>query len=278
MLRFPEELRSQSSGVLLQCINGLETFYAHMDEMSKAERNLIAFDNIGLLKRAEPYEYIGEVLWLLYGVYIAKYRELLNNLIRSTEYEEFLVFALCGRAIIETTATLRYYNKKIQTVISNAQNLDAFSQNELSQIIVLLDKHAKGGRFDWNDFWKLSYQDMAEKLVAARKNKNGKENQKMNNPQQVNILTTIDSWATDEQLVALAYEFFCELVHPNIGSNFVVMGVKNDSLQVGGETIKSVGRGLAIEGIQFLAPIIREASLNMGQLLGWAATTKPKGI
>ncbi|HXX76680.1 MAG TPA: hypothetical protein VEI50_16230 [Nitrospiraceae bacterium] len=76
--------------------------------------------------------------------------------------------------------------------------------------------------------------------------------------------------------IALIYDFFCELVHPNLGSNFLMMGARDGSLHVAGSTDKSVGGSLTIEGIKFLGPIIKEASLNMAKLLGWAATTKPK--
>jgi len=273
MLRFPEKIRAQASDVLLQCIEGLESFFPHIDSVYR--RNHATFDPVKL-QTAHQFEYVGTVLWLLYGIYAAKYRELLRNVIRSTGDEEFPVFAHCGRGLIETTATLRYYNNKTLAVVLTAKDPDKFSTEKISKIVELLDAHSRGGRFDWAAFWTSNRKDMAEKLVATRKNKKPRIPSDAPNPSQVNIQTAINTWMADEAGIVLIYDFFCELVHPNLGSNFLVMGAQDGSLHVAGPTLKSVGRSLTIEGIKFLVPVIKEASLNMARLMYWAATTKPK--
>ena len=192
----------------------------------------------------------------------------MGTAIRATADDEFLVFAYCGRGIFETTATLRYYNSKTLAILSTTRNRDQFSPEEIANIIGLLDKHSRGGRFDWTAFWTSNRKDMATKLVGARKNKKAHDSDRTS-PSQVSVLTALDSWMADEPGVVLIYDFFCELVHPNLGSNFLAMGAQNGALNVGGSTKKSVGRSLVIEGIQFLAPVIKEASLNMATLLGW---------
>jgi hypothetical protein len=48
--------------------------------------------------------------------------------------------------------------------------------------------------------------------------------------QQVNVLTCIEKWAADAPVVLIAYNLFCDLVHPNIGSNFLVASVKNEEI------------------------------------------------
>ncbi|MGH7233060.1 MAG: hypothetical protein ACREJU_17135, partial [Nitrospiraceae bacterium] len=202
--------------------------------------------------------------------------ELLRNVIRSTADEEFLVFAHCGRGLIETTATLRYYNNKTLAIVMAAKDPDKFSSEEISEIVELLDKHSRGGRFDWGSFWMSKRKDMVERLVAGRKEKKSQIPSDTPNPSQVNVQTAIDSWMTERPGVVLIYDFFCELVHPNLGSNFLVMGARDGFLHIAGPTVKSVGRSLTIEGIKLLGPIIKEASLNMAKLLGWAATTRPK--
>ncbi len=150
MSRFPEKIRAQASGLLLQCIEGLESFCSLIDDVY--DRNHVALDPVRL-QNTHRFEYVGTVLWLLYGIYAAKYRELLRNVISSTADEEFLVFAHCGRGLIETTATLRYYNKKTLAVVMAAKNPAKFSSEEITKIIDLLDKHSRGGRFDWESFW-----------------------------------------------------------------------------------------------------------------------------
>lgn len=274
MLRFPDKIRAQASGLLLQRIEELESFLSHIE--SVYAHNHATFDSLKLQK-THQFEYIGTVLWLLYGIYAAKYRELLKNVIRSTADEDFLVFAYCGRGLIENTAMLRYYNNKINIIVSTSKDPDKFSVEEISRIIELLDKHSRGGRFDWEAFWTSNRKDMAERLVAARKkDKQSHTPLDLPNPTQVNIETAIKSWMGDEGGIILVYDFFCELVHPNLGSNFLVMGARDGSLHVAGPTVKSLGRSLTIEGIKYLAPIIKEASSNMASLLYLAAITKPK--
>src|SRR5207253_8744668 len=96
------------------------------------------------------------------------------------------------------------------------------------------------------------------------------------NPSQVNVITALNQWAADKPGIILAYEFFCELVHPNLGSNLLVMGAKDGHLRVGGTTPRSVGRSLCIEGIQFLAGAGRETVGQLALLLGWWATCGPR--
>lgn len=84
----------------------------------------------------------------------------------------------------------------------------------------------------------------------------------------------IDAWVSDVPTIALIYDFFCEVVHPNLGSNFLVMGADNGSLYVAANREKTVGRSLAIEGIELVAPVVREASACMAQLLMWSAMTE----
>jgi hypothetical protein len=277
MSRFPEKIRAQASGILLQCIEGLESFCSLIDDVY--DRNHFALDPVSL-QNTHRFEYVGTVLWLLYGIYAAKYRELLRNVISSTANEEFLVFAHCGRGLIETTATLRYYNKKTLAVVMAAKDPEKFSSEEITKIIDLLDKHSRGGRFNWESFWMSNRKDMAERLVATRvatlKKKKSQIPSDTPNPSQVSAQTAIDTWMSEEPGIVLVYDFFCELVHPNLGSNFLVMGARDGSLHVAGPTVKSLGRSLAIEGIKFLGPIIKEASSNMATLLYWAETTKPR--
>jgi hypothetical protein len=71
----------QASGTLLQCIEGLESFYSLIDGVYA--RNQATFEPVKL-QTAHQFEYVGTILWFLYGIYAAKYRELLQKQIRST--------------------------------------------------------------------------------------------------------------------------------------------------------------------------------------------------
>lgn len=272
--RFPEKIRHQAPELLTKCLDGIEAFLEHIESIY-VERQIEV--NFAKLAQRPKNEYMGEVLWLIYGIYVAKYRELLSSVVKSTQSEDFIVFALCGRAVIETTATLRYYNNKTLAVVTGAKNPDQFSVDEINSIIELLDKHSRGGRFDWTKFFSAPRREMAQQLVEARRKKaQSATPEELPNPIQVNVQTALDAWSKEQPEIMLFYDFFCELVHPNLGSNFMIMGAKAESLQLCGKTVKGVGRSLAIEGIQFLTPVVRESSMLMANLLGWAAINKPE--
>jgi hypothetical protein len=45
----------------------------------------------------------------LITAYVSKFADLSNGVLLAIEQQNFLMYALCGRALIETTAILRYY-------------------------------------------------------------------------------------------------------------------------------------------------------------------------
>lgn len=221
---------------------------------------------------------MGNVLWFLYGIYTAKYKELVASLIKATQDENFLVFALCGRTIIETTATLRYYNHKTISVVRDVKDEEGFSPEQLATIVEVLDEHSRGGQFNWGDFFAIPRRDMAAKLIESAKNRKPQkaDTESIQNPKSKRSGQTLGEWEKDMPELRLIYAFFCELVHPNLGSNFMVMGVKDCNLQLCGDTVKGVGRSLTIEGIMFLSPILREALSCMADLRCWAEINKPE--
>jgi hypothetical protein len=214
MIRFNEKLTAQASPLLLKCCKGLEGLCARVDEYHQSTQ--VALDPVSLIN-ALHNEYIRTVLRVLYATYLTKFRELLHEMIHSANEERFIVFALTGRTFIETTAVLRFYNSKILKVVRGTGTRDHFSPEEFQAIASLLDQHSRGGRFDWFEFWTSNREDMAAELVSRRKSK-GKEDLTLPNPIQVNAMTALDSWAKEEPAIILGYEFFCELVHPNLGS------------------------------------------------------------
>jgi hypothetical protein len=88
------------------------------------------------------------------------------------------------------------------------------------------------------------------------------------------VQTAVNRWAKTEPWIVLCYDFFCELVHPNLGSTFLVIGAGDGGLQVGGNTAKSVGQSLCVEGIKLLAPVLRQAAFELARLIALAGTVK----
>ncbi len=258
--------------VFKQSISGIENYYEFVQK--NALSSCATLSPTKLIKDT-PYEVIRTHLKFLYAQHQAKYAELTGALIDSVNNKEYLLFALCGRSLLELTAMLRFYIKKLEPVIRKTTETGIVTHEQQKLIIDILDSQARGGRFNWIEFYAGNRVRFAEKLVEARKKKGGKDvNQNSATaldkitPKQVNVLTTIEQWGKDVPLVSLAYEYFCELVHPNVGNNFLVMGSKSGTLVIGKSSTKNVARSFCEEGIPMIASTaIREGSLCMSVLL-----------
>jgi hypothetical protein len=270
-LKFKTWIRQNKSDEFLQLLSAIELFHQHVHETTEAHH--LEFPVSAVLTGGAAQASI-HFFQLLYAQYLLKYNELVGGLIEAANSHQFIVFGLCGRTLIEVTATLRYYHKKIVPVIQEAVASGVTTDKQWQEILSSLDKHARGGRFNWQEFWFGDRKKFAFHLVESAKNSGKKKNshvegeiQKQPNPEQVNALTAINQWAEEAPSIQLSYSFFCELVHPNLGSNFLVMGSKDGNLVLGGGVKKSIAMGLCEVGIELLVDVIRETSLQMSHLV-----------
>jgi hypothetical protein len=69
-----------------------------------------------------------------------------------------LIYALCGRALLETTATLRYYLMQEYRPLLDA----AAGSVDLKKLLAVDDRHLRGTRFDWESF---IFRDYAKLII-----------------------------------------------------------------------------------------------------------------
>ena len=250
MLEFPDYIRSGASEQCAKGMSGIEKFHAHCTKVHA--QNPAAIDPRAL-QTLPPDECAHAYLQFIFAIYSAKFIELTASLIQSTIDGRFLIFGFCGRGLIETTATLRYYNQKLTTIIKRASDRDALLPEEYAQIIRLLDDHARAGRFDWSFLWSEGRSAMTKRILAERPGSKKSDGKKQSNPVQINATTMVDAWSKDEPGVALIYHYFCDLVHPNMGSNLLMMGEDKRGLIVAADVTKTVGTVLVIEGIEYVS-------------------------
>lgn len=248
MMRFND---AGGGELLRQSKSGIEEFFDLTESLSRAR--IATLDPERLVRHA-PEVLIATYCRFLYAQYLAKYAELTGSLIDSANRRAYLIFASSGRGLIELTAVLRYYTKRLQPYIDEAVRAGTVSPAEQQGIIEVLDKQARGGRFNWIEFRFGDRAEFAKRLVANRKKRAGSDDMyAKTNPESINVQTAIDQWSKESLGIALAYDYFCELVHPNLGSNFLVMGVANGHLTIGGASNKEIADGLCDEGILLLA-------------------------
>lgn len=259
-MKFNNSFKLGGTDIFLRCCSGIEDFaeLVHQTHFSKT----VIHPNINELE-ANPYIVVGHFFKFIHSQYIAKYQELVKGYIDSINNKNYLITALCGRAVIESTATLRYYNKECNKKIKNLSSTDSdkFDPKVMADLFMILNQHMRGSRFHWEKFFtsdkKTFVQDLIEKAKA--KDKNTEFTEALPMPR------ILDSWASDMPELRLFYDFFCDLVHPNVGSNLLLMGVENGQIEIGGDSNKAVGKKICAESVMLLTPCVKEASLQLAE-------------
>jgi hypothetical protein len=184
-----------------------------------------------------------------------KYYQIGKCLIGAVKNGDYLVYAMCGRALIELVATLRYYSQ-------NLAKLGMTSEISPGAALQLDQRQLQGSRFSWDKWIDERQLEAKRSKVAARittalladpdadtseleaeadklADTPSAENEDNNGPvAALNVLTAITAWSKSNPGVANTYTLFCDLVHPNMGSNLLIAQISDEQLyfaDVGGE-------------------------------------------
>ncbi len=161
------------------------------------------------------------------STYAAKLLELFESIEISIEHEKYLVYAQSGRAILENIATLRYYS--LHTDLSAAS--EAWKAKSLTDPVIrkaneTLDRFLRGNHFSWDAFIEGRFTDLTK--VPHQEHL-----------AQINSATCLQKWFKESPQLESLYDLFCDLVHPNLGSNLLVLGVLGNELVPGAKGAKS---------------------------------------
>ena len=183
--------------------------------------------------------------------YVSKFSDLSTSILHAVEHDDFLTYALCGRALIEATATLRYYVLYQYKPLLDKDSLDACAFKKLIEID---DRHLRGGRFDWESFLFRRYSKLKADAIQHLKDKTDKKKKPIVS-EQVNVLTCIEKWSAETPEVLIAYNLFCDLVHPNVGSTFLIASTFEDNLYFSKFRGEPVGRQIFAQSFPILISI-----------------------
>lgn len=185
--------------------------------------------------------------------YVSKFTQLSDGLLYSYENQKYLIYAQTGRALIELTATLRYY---VVTQYMPILDKGSVSREDMQKLLEIDLRHLGGGRFDWKSFVFEDYEkltkDCIDKITSKRRSNTDEGPEYI---EQVNVKTCIDKWALKEPGVMIAYDLFCDLVHPNIGSSFLVSSANKNGLYFSTSKGVSVGIGIFEQSFPLLLSI-----------------------
>lgn len=152
--------------------------------------------------------------------YVSRFSELCDGVVDGIENRDYLVYALCGRALIEVTAILRYYILREYKPLFDRTDLDS---SGMKRLINIDDRHLRGTGFDWESFALKRYAQLRDEARARRGHGSARRQSDPGGlPKQIPVGRCINSWSKEVANVGVAYDLFCDMVHPNTGSSFLV--------------------------------------------------------
>ena len=201
----------------------------------------------------------------LFICYSSKFADLSSALLLAVERSNFLTYALCGRALIETTAILRYYVVEKYKPLLDRGHL---TNDDLRRLIEIDDQHLRGGRFDWQSFLLRNYTKLREDAIAKSEGKR-KGAAFSNMPSQARIgRDCLSSWTKETPAVSIVYDLFCDLVHPNIGSTFLVASTDDNGLHFSRFQGEPIGKAIFEQSFPMLIAVTHKVfGVYLGQLI-----------
>jgi hypothetical protein len=263
-MKFSHDFKSQVSVDRQQIFDAIEELH----DLAMRGVNTMRVDPTSAMEvGADPMEYIGTTLHFLYSLYASKYEQLTSAIISGCSENQFLVASLCSRTLFETTATIMALNESIYKVVKNAKNVDCFNQKEINRLIDIVNRHSRGGRFDWELFFSVDIEKFMEKSFDGD---NVKLDSNRNSPNSTNVLTYLNKWYDKDKNARMVYAYLSELAHPNVGSSFLVMGDDSSCVVAGKDCNSSGGKKIALIALGILRPSISIAKRELELLLAHA--------
>jgi hypothetical protein len=227
-----------------------------MDEIpiaiKHAERAVLLFDHCFDLHKLDSREqdfpqWFNQYVDAIFASSLSKYVTVNKGMIESANRYDFLSYALAGRSMIETTATIRYYLKKhIMPLVEASVRTGKISANESQTLLNHLHRLLVGTRFDWDSFLTEGFKTLTENYSDQVKRKNRGKNAGTweANPlkyEQINAATCLQAWAKEDPKIGVLYDLFCDMVHPNFGSTLCVAIITENGVKFSPKTQESFG-------------------------------------
>lgn len=165
---------------------------------------------------------LNEYITFAIAVYMAKFLQLYETLCESLESDKILIYAQVGRSIIENAASLRYYSRLPEIEYLRTINKNQLTKDNYDNALLAIDKMVRGSRFTWQAFLEGRFDELGKNLEYEELN-------------QVNIKTCLNHWYKQSPNLESLYDLFCDVVHPNLGSNMTVIKIWEGKLSACGE-------------------------------------------
>jgi hypothetical protein len=123
------------------------------------------------------------------------------------------------RGYVELVATLRYTVNIMEPIIHKAADDRTISVEDARTIAGHMDILLHGGRFNWKTY----FEEGVSAMIDRKKLKRTKEEKAKFETKALRIGTCINDWGLESPAAEFIYDYLCELVHPNKGSNMILL-------------------------------------------------------
>lgn len=204
----------------------------------------------------DPVRHINESIDLLGGIYIAKFKQLYACIAESIERGQFVVYAQAARALLENTATLRFVvHKQPLSDLAATWSRGEANNAQVQAAVRVLEQALRGRAFDWEAF--------VDGRLDPSASGGGEHAMKP-----FHIQDCLRSWYKESADIRVLYALLCDLVHPNIGSNLLVLRIAGDQLVVGGAGGQSAAIpavGSTLKRVVSIYDVIQRSLLRLEQ-------------
>lgn len=173
---------------------------------------------------SDPQTAIRERARLVFALSWSKAVLFSRSIIQSVNSGNLLAACQSLRAYVEMVAALRFTMKQISPIIQRSVEVGIVSREDASAIQTLLDTVLHGGRFNW----KLYFEEGVPAIVDRKKMKRTKEDRKRFETGSLRIGKCFEDWGKEQPAAEFIYDYLCDLVHPNKGSNLLVLVQTDD--------------------------------------------------
>jgi hypothetical protein len=157
------------------------------------------------------------------------------------------------RAYVELVAAVRFTLRQMQPHIYDGSEVDE-DGNRVNEASVspdearLLNHHMEillhGGRFNW----KAYFEEGTKGIIDRKRVKRAKEEKAKFEENSLRIGPCIKDWGKESPEVEFVYDYLCDVVHPNKGSNLVLLIDRHQELVFDAEGRSGIGM-VIFEGI-----------------------------
>lgn len=142
-----------------------------------------------------------------------------RSIIENVNGRNLLVAFHSLRGYLELVAVTRFTVKRMQPLVIKAAQVGYVAVEDARTIANHFEILLHGGRFNWR-----AYFDEGPRGVLTRKQANRtKEERKKFEANSLRINKCIEDWSTEHEAVEFVYDYLCDLVHPNKGSNIILL-------------------------------------------------------